>query len=208
VELSVIKENLEPQLKKGLVSSRILLDGLRMIDESSRRTAAYQDPYFVPFYYYLGKLISPKYLVEMGFGIGLFTSCFLKSCQSVERILGFELKREGFYSPRLGIANVNNCWKPRGILDVYVGGVMDDAFTKQLEQTGWDLAFVSDTVPLDTHRLYLEVLWERMNFDGMIVVDYLLKDKVANDAFVGFSKIVNRKPVFFETRYGVGIIQK
>jgi hypothetical protein len=206
VNLLELKEKLDFEFKKGTVAPHVLLDRLRVIDESSRKTAAYQDPRYIPFYYHLGKFIAPKTLVEVGFGLGFYISCFLKSCKSVEKILAFESETEQFYSPRLGIANVKDTYKKE--LSVCVGKPLDDVFIEALGRNSWDLAFINDITSLDTHRNYLELIWEKMNLDGFVVMDYLSRHKIAFDAFTGFCKIVNRKPVFFETRYGVGIVEK
>ena len=76
-DLEDIRDKLEDDLQKQVVSSRILLDRLRLIDEDSRKTAAYLDPNYAGFYYHLGKYIKPQNVIEFGFNLGLLTGCLL-----------------------------------------------------------------------------------------------------------------------------------
>ena len=81
-----LKSLLEEKLNKQL-PSRIFLDRMRVLDEDSRKTSAYNDPKYIPFYYWLGTLIKPKSLVEIGFRLGLFSGNFLKSCKTFAAVI-------------------------------------------------------------------------------------------------------------------------
>ena len=203
MDLQELRDLIDPALKKGAVSPRTLLDRLAVANETTRKTAGYQDPLFTPFYYHLGKHVEPKTLVEMGYGLGLLSSCFLTSCKSVKHFLAFEPASDSFYSPRLATVNVRRFYK--GDLDFYCGKATDTAFMDQL--CPCEVASVHYESSLDDMRCCLDLLWEHLESDGFIVMDYLSKHP-GQEAFDTFCKIVNRKPVFFETRYGTGIVQK
>lgn len=205
MELEELKCMLEEKLNKNL-PSKVFLDRMRLIDEDSRLTAAYNDPKYIPFYYWLGTLIKPAFLVEIGFRLGLFSATFLRACKTVEKVLVFQEKTDVFYSPKLGKANVRDHYK--GTLDVYVGSINDEAFEQKLNETKYDLAIINEEVGYDKHREYLDALWSNLHLDGFIVMDYVTRHKPAGEAYFDFCKAKNRNPTIITTRYGVGIIKK
>jgi hypothetical protein len=203
--MSMIDEirNLDKVLKKQLVSSRILLDRLRVIDESSRKSGAYQDPFYFPFYYYLGKILSPKSMTNIGLRLALNTCCFLKSCKTIENIYAFERRTNEFFSPRLGLANIKDVNKKINV-NFFYGSIVDFANFKNRT----DLILYNEQINQDKFQESLEIMWENLNFDGFYVVDYIDSNKNINNAFFSFCKIANRDPILFKTRYGIGIVQK
>jgi|SaaInlV_165m_DNA_1040744.scaffolds.fasta_scaffold01469_3 predicted O-methyltransferase YrrM len=205
-ELKEIVSNLESNLQDGLISPRIILSSLRFIDESSRKSGAYADPLYMPFYYHLGKHISPKSYIQIGFNLGLSSACFMKSCNSVEDFLAFQRKNEVFYSSRLSIKNVKNHYKNN--FSFYHGGFHDEAFEKSVHSKKWDLIMVNERILYDTHLECLEILWPFLSSGGFLVVDRVVSDKSAKDSFSNFCNIKNRDPFVIKTRYGVGIVQK
>lgn len=206
IDLEQLRASLEEKLVKSLMLSRILVGKARMIDEQSRLTSAYTDPHYLPFYYYLGSLIEPQNVVEIGFRLGLLGSCLMQGCKTIQTYLAAQEPTESFYSPRLGRANVKDHFK--GELIIHTGLITDNYFIDTLDSRLWDLAIVNEEVGYDKHMAYLDMLWERMSVDGLIVVDYLTRHKPASQSFFDFVKVRNRKPVLLNTRYGVGIIQR
>ena len=205
MDLIKLKQLLEDKLNK-LLPSRIFLDRMRVIDEESRKTASYNDPKYIPFYYWLGTLIKPVSFIEIGFRLGLFSANFFRSCKTVENFLGFQEKSSDFYSPRLGKSNVRDYYK--GKTDIYVGKITDPGFEKLFNVTEWDLAVINEEVSYDKHREYLDVVWSKLQLDGLIVMDYITRHKPAFEAYFDFCKAKNRDLTIIETRYGVGIIRK
>jgi hypothetical protein len=206
VNLSELHQEISRELEKGFISSRILLDRLRVPVETYRRSIEYQDQTYVPFYYHLGKFISTRALFQIGLGLGFPICCFLASCKSVEKIFAFDFKSEDHYSPRLAISNIKD--SHRGDFAYYSGTISDREFLEKYEVAEWDTAFINIKTSLDSHRNYLDLIWQKMPLDGFIVMDYLSNYKPAHEAFMTFSKVVNREPVMFDTRNGTGIIQK
>lgn len=206
MDLPELHQQVSRELTKGLLSSRILLDRLRVPVEAYRRSIEYQDQTYAPFYYHLGKFISPRALFQIGLGLGFPICCFLASCKSVEKIFAFIPEGDESYSPRLAVSNVKDFH--RDDFAYHLGSIIDREFLEKFEAVEWDMAFINVQVSLDLHRNYLDLAWQRMPLDGLIVMDYLSSYQPAHEAFMTFSKVVNREPVLFDTRNGTGIIQK
>jgi predicted O-methyltransferase YrrM len=206
MDILKIKPIIEEKLKKSLIPARILLDKFRLIEESSRKTSAYTDPLYVPFYFYMGRLVEAKNVVEIGFRLGLLSGCFLKGCQTAKSFLGFQEESEEFYSARLAKANIRDNFK--GEFDFYYGQISDPNFLTKLEGRGWDVIIINEEKNYDEHRSYLDIMWEYLNNDGLIIMDYLDNEKHIKQAYLDFCKIKNRDPIIFKTRYGTGMIQK
>jgi len=206
VNLPEIYRNVNGELDKGLVNSRILLDRLRVADEIYRKSSLYQDPRYIPFYYHLGKFITPQGLFQIGLGLGFPICSLLQSCKTLKRIFTFQPKSDGFFSARLALSNIRDFH--RGDLGYSYGGIGDEEFVTNFETGNWDLAFINVETSLDLYRDYLDLIWQQLPLDGIIVMDYLSSYQESNEAFTTFCKIVNREPVIFKTRFGTGIIQK
>lgn len=201
-----IRDAVKPLLDAGLVSGRTLLDRMRVLDESSRKTAAYADPKYAPFYYHLGKFLKPTSMIEIGFNLGLLSACFLTSCKTVVKYLGFQQRKDEYYSSRLGHDNVKSKYK--GDIQVHIGDLADEEFTEKISPNSWDLVILNDEVGFDRHLTYLDLSWEHLSDHGIIVAEYIVRHTPAREAFQAFCESKSRVPVTFDTRYGTGIVQK
>lgn len=207
MELQELAAQVGDELSMEIVSSRILLDSLSFINEASRKTSAYVDPRYVPFYYYLGKHVYPKTCVQLGFRLGLLASCFFNSCKTIKHFLGFQqADQDNFYSSRIALNNIKRYYK--GDIDLYYGNVSDVNFENRFSKFEWDIAFVNEQLDYDTLLSYLEILWPQMSLGGTIVMEYVVSHEPAAEAFSTFCKVRNRKPVILETRYGTGMVRK
>lgn len=203
MNLDEIKKYTEEKLKKRLPSG-IFLDRMRMLDESSRQSLAYNNPTYIPFYYWLGTVCKTKTLVEIGFSLGLLSGNFLRSCKTVDYFLALqETKKDEFYSERLGKSNIKDVYK--GKFYIHVGGCDDDIFELKLKSLDVDLVIINEEVGYDRYRLYYDLLWPQMTPDGIIVVDYLKKYNTSAVAFQDFCVSKNIKPVYVNTDYGIGM---
>jgi predicted O-methyltransferase YrrM len=201
-----IKSETETLLAKPF-NTRVLLNMARLINENDRRASSYTDPYYIPFYYHLGKLITPKSVVEVGLRLGLTGAVFLTSCKSVEEYLALhELNGSDYYSGRLAKANIRDHY--RGVLYTHAGSVEDPEFSTRLEARTWDLAVVNDQFDYDRHLLMLETLWPLISPGGYLVCDYIGSHPPARKAWDGFCAARRIKPEFIDTRYGVSIAQQ
>jgi len=206
VNLPEIYRQIVAELNKGIVTPRILLDRLRVSDEVYRKSSEYQDSRYVPFFYHLGKFISPKNLFQLGVSLGFPICSLLQSCESVEKIFLFQPRSNQFFSPRLAISNIKDYFK--GDLGYSYGHFTDVEFTENFDKGNWDFAFVNVIATLDSYRNYLDLIWQQMPVGGILAVDYLSSYQESKEAFSIFCKIVNREPVVFDTRNGTGLIQK
>lgn len=202
-----IKTKLNERIKKQLVSTRVLLDKLRLIDSESRKSSQYQDPNYLPFYYYLGKSIFPKSIFHVGFNLGLPSCCFLQGCSSVERMLCFQRKNKEFYSPKLGLSNIKDIRGKKFNVDFYYGDLFDEECVAKMK-SGFDLILITEKLNNDQINETLDICWENLNFDGFLVVDHVNSNKQVGDIFKGFSKGKNRNFEIFDTRYGTSVLQK
>lgn len=206
IDLLSLQKNLSVLLEKELVGGKILLDKMSMLDETSRRAAAYSDPKYAPFYYHLGKFVTPKSLISFNFGLGLLESSFLVSCKTVEHFTGIRQPAPEYYSPRMGINNIKLNYK--GTLYFYINNIYDDALVEKISPIKWDMVVINEEMTYDDHLAYLEFVWPYLNDNGIVVAEYIKRNESASNAFYAFGESVNRPPISFHTRYGTGILQK
>lgn len=201
-----IKSYIEGKLKKQL-PSQVFLDRMRVIDEDSRQSFAYNDHTYVPFYYWLGTILNPHTMIEVGLRLGLLSGNFLKSCKSVNKFLAIQEVCSGeYYSSRLAKANIKDNYK--GDFYFYAGNIDDDISVAKLRSMEFDLAIINEETSYDRHRLYFDLIWPQMSVDGLIVVEYADKHKPSSLALKDFCTSVNLEPIYINTTYGVALIRK
>lgn len=200
-----LNRELKSCLRKQLIGSRIM-DTFRFLSEDSRLTGAYGDPKYIPFYYYLGKCVSPESVIEIGFRLGLCSGAFFKSCKTCKHFLSFQEKSNNFYSPRLAKANVRDNYK--GKMDFYTGKVTDENFLNKLAERKWGLVIINEEIVYDDHLDYLDYVWPNLNIGGHIVMDFVKSHGPAKRAFYSFCSTKKLEYAIFDTRYGVGIVEK
>lgn len=194
-------------LSKSLIPSHILLDRLRMIDEDSRKSSQYQDPKYLPFYYYLSKLSKPETILNVGFDLGLPLCCFLQGCQTVKNILCFQRPKSEFYSPRIGLSNIKAI-KGKSVKVNFHSGAISDAEMQNMMSEGFDLVLVTEKAGVDLIHEAMEACWTRLRLDGFMVVENLTTNPKLKGVFRSFCKARSREDVIFSTRYGTGVVQK
>lgn len=202
-----LKEDLEKKVRTQAISSSVLLSKCRLIDEISRKSGQYQDPFYFPFYYHLSKFVHPKSIMQIGLYLGFPLCCFLQGENSVENLFCFQNKDNFFYSEKLAISNIKDIFKSIKI-DYHYGSVFDREFG-QIASLGWDLILINqEKTNNDSLNEILDICWNSANLDGLIVVDKVNSDKNVNACFNNFCKINNRDSIIINTRYGTGIVQK
>lgn len=205
MQLEEIKIYIEGKLKKSL-PSHIFLDRMKVIDEDSRYSLAYNNPTYVPFYYWLGTILKPVTFVEFGFRLGLLSGNFFRSCKSVKCFFALQELSGTYYSDRLGKSNIKDFYK--GNSYIHVGSCNDDLFETKLKSLDIDLAVINEEANYDRHRMYYDLLWPQMAVNGIIVVDYLNRCKASSVAFKDFCTSVNTEPIYINTDYGIGLLSK
>ena len=206
VDLHLLAITLNAELDAQTISGRVLLDRLRLIDEDSRKTAAYLDHRYAPFYYHLGKHIDPESVIEVGFNLGLLSASLLMSCKTVKQFFGYKSNSPDFTPMRIGKSNISIRFK--GKANFYIGNVFDQEFIDIFSPNSWDLVILNDETVYDKHLEYLDAVWPNVSEHGLIVAEYIDRHAPAKEAFLAFCESKNRQPVVFETRYGTGILQK
>jgi predicted O-methyltransferase YrrM len=201
-----IAPKIKDKLKRQAMSSRVLLDRLRLVDEHSRSTSQYQDPNYLPFYYYLSRFVSPRSMLHVGLDLALPSCCFLSGCSSVERLLCFQRREKTFYSPRIAMSNLRDA-KPSLSVDYYYGGINDLEMEHKMRE-GFDMAVITSKMNNDDMSDCLEICWRSLRLDGILVVDHTRSVRQIGELFEAFCKVQNRPCIFFDTRYGTGATQK
>jgi hypothetical protein len=200
------REAVATRLARGLLTGSAVLSRFRLLDEASRRSVAYTDPRYVPFYHHLGQEVRPRTVVEFGLRLGLTSGTLLRSCGSVEHFLGFQEPPDEFYSPRLAAHNLRSAF--RGDTQIFVGRPDDPRLEALLAARPWDIALVNEEREYDAHLLYLDLIWKHLALDGSVLVEHARSHPPAGRAYHDFCKRVNRDPYVFNTRYGTGVITK
>ena len=207
----MLVENWDVKLKSKLsaqaISTRALLDKLRLIDESSRKSSQYQDPRYLPFYYYLSRLQDSKSLLHVGFDLGLPSCCFLQGCSSVNRMVCFQRKSSSFYSPRIAISNIKDI-KGKNFDVLYHYGSLLDKEIEAVMSLGFDSILITERMNDDQMNEALNLCWEWLNLDGILCIDHSTSDKHMGEMIKDFCKAKDRQFSAFETRYGAVVVQK
>jgi len=205
ISLDEIKNKIDLELESQKISGKVLLDRFCVIEDGSRKTSAYVDHTYAPFYYYLGKYFPAKSLAEIGFTLGLLSSSFMLSCKSVENFFGFKEKIPEFVSTRIGKININKVFKKNK--NFYSGELYDQEFL-DFSKNLWDVVLIGEEKKYDKQLEYMELMWPQVSDSGIIIVEYMNKNPPSKEAFDSFCDNKKLKPYIFKTRYGTGIIQK
>lgn len=190
-------DQLRNRLEKGSIRSEMLLCSAKVLDRSSRDVPAFNDPKYFPFYYYLGQQCNPIVVAQIGSKLGLIGACFLQSCKSVKKWLVID----NYKKPPTNVILSNlKMFSSAEVVFECVNGelVINDRC---------DVCFLTEKYDLEYVSKYLEILWAILENEGLLVVDYI-HDKIMKDMFIDFCDVRNREPVFFDTRYGLGIVKK
>lgn len=204
--LDEIVAQLKDKMKKQHIPPRILLDRLRLIDEGSRRSGQYLDPNYLPFYYHLSGLISPRDVLHIGLELGLPSCCFLLGSKTASRITCFQRRFSGFYSPRIALSNIKDV-KGRKFPVEFHNGLIIDLEMQEKMIRGFDLVMITEKTSPDDLQEILDVTWEKLRLDGFLVVDHM-SEKDRAMVFNNFCKAKDRSSANLKTRYGVSIVQK
>jgi predicted O-methyltransferase YrrM len=199
VDLQELKTKLEENINQyAPVPPKILMNRFCFLSDSSQFTQAFADRRYFPFFYYLGKLLKPTKLLEIGFGLGFVSGCFLQGCKTVNEFTAYQNNDEQFYSYRLG---------RRNILSVYKNKF---SFVDSFKDLGeFDMVLVSGDNTLDKYRIELDMGWKCLTHGGLMVIDRVVYGtEVAKKVLPDFCKIINREALIVDSRYGTAIIEK
>ena len=206
MNLRELKKLVNTDLSKYLITTQVLLGKFNMLDDAARNTVVCSDQSYFPFYYHLGKYIKPKNMVEIGFGVGLNSGCFMSSCETVEELFVTQpvMETEVWRVGRTNILKVNQ--KLRNNLKVAIGDFKD--YEAYISSQKWDLIFLNIPMKYDEYRYVLDVLWECLNFDAYMIVDKINSEDVCQKGFRELCKTKNGEYIELGTLYGSGIVKK
>lgn len=189
---------LKSKLTHSLMRSETLLGMVKVLDRSSRETPAFNDPKYLPFYYHLGTQCTPKKVIQIGSKLGLIGACFSQGCKTIESWLVID---EHSDSPPQNIIRSNLLMYSEAMI---VYRLFDE---KLFEDNSADLCLLTEKYSLAATERYMELLWDSLSSEGLLVVDYI-HDEAMKKSLTEFCKVRNREPVLFDTRYGLGVVNK
>jgi predicted O-methyltransferase YrrM len=177
-----------------------LIDRFCFLSESSKFAQIISDYKHFPFFYHLGKRIQPKRLLEIGFGLGFVSGCFLQGCKTVEEFTAYQHTKDEYYSFLLGRRNIFSVYKNKF---TFINDIHDTI------KLWYDLAIINDDdYIIDDYRSILDIVWDSLAYGGILVIDHVKYGGDCKQVLPDFFKVANRKPVFVNTRYGVALIKK
>lgn len=205
IALQELKKRINHKLQSGTIPPKVLQSQFRI--GFDRPVLLFDDPTYLPFYYHLGKILNKtKNLLEFGFDLGLPSGCFIKNCESIDTFASFRKKTDQYYTKRLGLSNIHNILRKK--FDLWIGDESDPEFIKIVLSRKWDCVIICDNKQKEqTYRAYLDLVWNQMMYEGLIIVDFL-KEPPVKSAYQSFCKIQNRQTFTIDTSRGTGIIQR
>jgi hypothetical protein len=194
-------------LEKSSLPTWAILNKARFLDDSSRLSSSFNDALYLPFYYHLGRFFQSKRVLNFGFGLGLEAACYLKALGFLENFVAFrEKKKDVYYSPKIGRANLLLHGKIREC------HFLDDmeSFKLFLSKQSYifDLCLLTEEFSYSACLNYLNISWENSREGGLIVIDHIISNNDMNRAYFDFCKSQNQEATTFNTRYGIGVIQR
>ena len=148
MQLEELKESLEKDISKSLVSANVILRRFHVIDEMARDTILCTDNTYFPFYYHLGKYIEPESLLEIGFGTGLVSGTFMSTCSSVRQLYAFDKDS----SWRLGRTNVLNVNPNLSKYNFTMSLGNFKSIVSDISKQQWNLIFMNEIMEYDALR--------------------------------------------------------
>jgi hypothetical protein len=183
------------------IATDVILPNIKLLDTSSRQSPAFNDPRYLPFYYRLGCEIKPKKILQFGSKIGLVSAAFLKGCKTVDEWFFID-ENKTYLNIIESNLKLNGCNKIEfRFLD------KNPIENEEKFELYADIALIAEEYDSKRLMTYMNFAWNSLKSDGLLVVDYIQKID-SHDAFMSFCEIKNRTPVFFKTRYKVGVLTK
>lgn len=197
---------IQSDLNKSLISTKVLTSNFKFIDENNKKTCSFNDSKYIPFYYYLGKYINPKKVVELGFNLGLTSSVFFKSCKTTEYFLGIQIKTNEPWDRKLAESNLKINYKNK--FDTYYGNISDKNFFYLVDQNKFDLCIINAIGGYDTIYTCADYIYSNLNKNSYFVMDYINKSEKNKEIFFNIANGYKKEYKIFNTRNGTGVILK
>jgi hypothetical protein len=190
-------KKIEDNLKKGSITTDVIIPNVKLLNFSSKNSPEFNDFNYLPFYYHLGNYLKPKKVIQIGSKLGLVGACFLKSCKTVEEWTIYEDFNQNYRF-------VDSNLRLNGCKNILFKNIKKDEVENNKNT---DIAFLSEKFDNEKTVIFLEFLWNSLKNDSYLIVDYIKDDQIS-EIFQNFYFIKNRKPILFNTRYGLGILKR
>ena len=96
----------------------------------------------------------------------------------------------------------------KGDFDFYLGDISDEEWVNRFSKHNWDFILINEQREYDFYRMCLDIVWDKLEYGGLIIIEYVLNHEPCNKSFFDFCKIKNRESIVIKTRYGTGLVQK
>ena len=194
-------KQVESDLNKFVsVSPRILLSRFCFLSDTAQFAEICNDKKHFPFYYYLGKNVSCKNLLEIGFGLGLLSGCFLQGSKTVENFIAYQQPSCEYYDYHLGKKNICSVYKNKFS---FLNNLND------LKENKFDVILVNEETPVDQFRAELDTVWKHLEYGGILVINHAkFGNGICKNTLPDFYKIANREAIIINSRYGASVIQR
>lgn len=201
--VSSIADEVLLRMSKSFLSPKTLLSKMSVVDSPSKAATAYQDSNYLPFYFHMGRVASPRKIFCVGFGLGLQLGCLLQGCEGASEAFCVQPASEGLYAPRIALSNIKSTAGRHFPISVHVGDVADEPVRAVLDGK-FDMAIMVSPMPVDSMMDSIELCWSGLSYEGILVVDFL--DERSNELiFRDFCKSKGLECRVLKTRYGTGI---
>jgi predicted O-methyltransferase YrrM len=194
---------LKEKVKKHTLVPQQFLTKFYFLNDSHRLNFANTDPAYTPIYYYLGKAMKAKKVMQFGVADGIAGACFLLGNGEVEDYFAFDVEN---VFPRLVKRNIHSVLKKSFAL--YIGKVEDEEFEKYFLQHEWDCILVTGEYSKELYSKILYIAWQRMRLGSWLVCDHVRTNDEIAKVYSTFCQINNRDELKLKTRYGMGLIEK
>lgn len=201
--VSSIADEVLLRMSKSFLSPKTLLSNMSVVDSPSKAATAYQDPNYLPFYFHIGRVASPRKVFCVGFDLGLQMGCLLQGCENPFGAFCVQPATDGFYAPRIALSNVRSTAGRHFPISIHVGKVTDDPVLKAIDGK-FDMSMIVASMSVDSLMESIDICWSALSYEGLIVVD-LLYERSNELIFCDFCKSKGLDFRVLKTRYGTGI---
>lgn len=193
-------DQIDKLLNKKTISSKYLTSNFKFIDNNSKKTIRYNDDLYIPFFFYLGKLISPLSVFELGINLSFLSSVFFKSCKKTEYFLGFQQKSQEYYNTNIARSNLSINYRNK--YDIYYGDLNDGDFLNLFDKK-FDLVIINQDYSYDKlFEITEDIYINKLNKNGFFVFSDLTKKSIF-DIFDNISKGYKTNYKIFQNKIGV-----
>lgn len=197
---------LRKQLESGNMPANILFSNLGFMNYQIKDSIRFCDSKNLPFYYHLGKQLFVSKVLQIGLEdtSAYIGPCFMQSSKSIHHWIGIDNDMNKMIN--FVRSNIKSKMTDDGDCSILIGDF--EYLKSKLKVFEFDLCIIA-TDKEKTFIEGLEIAWPKLKDEGLLVCDYISENTPdINNCFLKFCRVKNRQPVLFNTRNGVGVIEK